>query len=494
MAATLLPFRTTAQVSTSAYPWIDNDLNAIQFFNRDAIEPFFLKWNQTDSQRLTILHLGDSHIQPDIFPGVLRKRFQEMLGFGGRGMMFPFSTAKTYSSVAYSSTHQGAWTASRSIEPLPKYTLGVCGATCRTNDSTASFSIKFNEAIPAHYNILKVFCKKSPYSYGLWIITEEGEELYATDRMEDSLPYLEIRNLPPLHNGFTLRVEKTSPLQDEFEFYGMSLESSKPGGMIIHSAGIGGAKYNAPLYQKLFREHLPTLQPDLVILDYGTNDYIYDDRIKPELENEISAIIRHIREVVPEAAILLTTTQDMRRKGRVLYSGERFSDMIRRIAREQHCALYDWYWISGGNNTILKWVNSGLAQNDMIHLTSKGYKLKGELLFDAFLRTQAVMMDDAGYDSLVFSLDSIRKTRITALDSATARADSIAAAAAPVKKVVTYTPSVKQKKVIRHKVKPGETLYYISRKYHVTVKQIQQWNRMRGTMIRAGQTLIIYKN
>jgi hypothetical protein len=495
IAASFLPKRAFAQISTTAYPWIDTDLNAIQFFQRDAIEPFFLKWNHTDSQRLTVLHLGDSHIQPDIFPGVLRKRFQEMLGYGGRGMMFPFSTAKTYSSVHYSSTHQGAWTASRSIEPLPKYTLGVCGATCRTNDSTASFSIKFNEAIPAHYNVLKVFCKKSPYSYGLWISTSEGEELYAADRMDDSLPYLEIRNLPPLLSGFTLRVEKTSPLQDEFEFYGMSLESSKPGGTIIHSAGIGGAKYNAPLYQKLFRDHLPALKPDLVILDYGTNDYIYDDRIKPELENEITAIIRHIREVAPGANILLTTTQDMRRKGRILYSGERFSDMIRRIAKEQHCALYDWYWVSGGNNTILKWVNSGLAQNDMIHLTSKGYKLKGELLFDAFLRTQAVMMDDAGYDSLVFSLDSIRKTRITAIDSATARADSLAAlnTPAPVKKVVTYTPSIKQKKVIRHKVKPGETLYYLARKYHVTVKQIQQWNRLRGTMIRAGQTLIIYK-
>jgi hypothetical protein len=246
IASSFLPKSAFAQISTTAYPWIDTDLNAIQFYQRDAIEPFFLKWNRTDSQRLTILHLGDSHIQPDIFPGVLRKRFQEMLGYGGRGMMFPFSTAKTYSSVAYSSTHQGAWTASRSIEPLPKYTLGVCGATCRTNDSNASFSIKFNEAIPAHYNVLKVFCKKSPYSYGLWISTSEGEELYATDRMDDSLPYLEIRNLPHLLSGFTLRVEKTSPLQDEFEFYGMSLESSKEGGVIIHSAGIGGAKYNAP--------------------------------------------------------------------------------------------------------------------------------------------------------------------------------------------------------------------------------------------------------
>ena len=483
-----------AQQIADAYSWIDTDLNAIQFYRRDAIERFFQAWTAADSSRVSILHLGDSHIQPDIFPGVLRKRFQELLGPGGRGLMFPFSTAKTYSSVAYASSHQGAWTASRSIEPLPKYTLGVCGATCRTNDSTASFSIRFSEPIPAHYNALRIFCKKSPFSYSIWISTDEGEELYRADIEGDLSPYIEINNLPPLQNGFSIRVEKTSPIQEEFEFYGMSLESSLPGGVVIHSAGIGGARYNAPLYQKLFLNHLPVLDPDLVILDYGTNDYLYDDQIKPELEHEIVQIISNIRAVAPNTCILLTTTQDMMRKGRKLQSGERFSDLIRNIARAQNCAFYDWFWISGGNNSINKWVGSGLAQQDMIHLTKKGYTLKGELLFDAFLRTQSVLLDDEAYDSLVFSMDSIRKALIPVVDST---ADStnlnLATVRAPQKKVVSYAPQVKKKQVIRHKVKSGETLSYLARKYHVTVKQIQQWNRISGTRIRIGQTLIIYQ-
>lgn len=482
-----------AQGIAAAYSWIDGDLNAIQFYRRDAIERFYQSWTSADSARVSILHLGDSHIQPDIFPGVLRKRFQELLGPGGRGLMFPFSTAKTYSSVAYSSSHQGAWSASRSIEPVPKYTLGVCGATCRTNDSAASFSIRFTEPIPAHYNSLRIFCKKSPLSYSIWISTDEGEELYRADIEGDLSPYLEINNLPPLQQGFSIRVEKTSPLQEEFEFYGMSLESSLPGGVVIHSAGIGGARYNAPLYQKLFLNQLPVLDPDLVILDYGTNDYLYDDQLKPELEHEIVQIISNIRAVSPNTCILLTTTQDMMRKGRKLQSGEKFSDLIRNIARAENCAFYDWFWISGGNNSISKWVGSGLAQQDMIHLTKKGYSLKGELLFDAFLRTQAVLMDEEAYDSLVFSLDSIRKALPMTMDSTTDSSNRAVTVRPPQTKVVTYAPQVKSKKVIRHKVKSGETLSYLARKYHVTVKQIQQWNRLSGTKIRIGQTLIIYQ-
>ncbi len=47
--------------------------------------------------------------------------------------------------------------------------------------------------------------------------------------------------------------------------------------------------------------------------------------------------------------------------------------------------------------------------------------------------------------------------------------------------------------LIRHKIKSGETLGSIARKYHVKVKQIMKWNNMRNTNIRAGKYLKIYK-
>jgi len=48
------------------------------------------------------------------------------------------------------------------------------------------------------------------------------------------------------------------------------------------------------------------LDPDLVILDFGTNDFLYTERIAPELARDITQTIRWIRQLVPDVTILLT--------------------------------------------------------------------------------------------------------------------------------------------------------------------------------------------
>lgn len=47
--------------------------------------------------------------------------------------------------------------------------------------------------------------------------------------------------------------------------------------------------------------------------------------------------------------------------------------------------------------------------------------------------------------------------------------------------------------VQHYKVKRGDTLGGIAHRYHVKVSQLKKWNRIRGTMIREGQRLKIYK-
>ena len=46
---------------------------------------------------------------------------------------------------------------------------------------------------------------------------------------------------------------------------------------------------------------------------------------------------------------------------------------------------------------------------------------------------------------------------------------------------------------IAYKVKSGDYLGRIASRYGVTVKQLQQWNNLRGTNLRVGQTLYIYR-
>ncbi|MFP4619844.1 MAG: transglycosylase SLT domain-containing protein [Bacteroidales bacterium] len=55
---------------------------------------------------------------------------------------------------------------------------------------------------------------------------------------------------------------------------------------------------------------------------------------------------------------------------------------------------------------------------------------------------------------------------------------------------VHQTPKGKAK--VYYEVKPGDNLGYIAEWFHVRASQLRQWNNMRGSMIRAGQELIVY--
>ncbi|MEJ0030840.1 MAG: hypothetical protein WDO15_10935 [Bacteroidota bacterium] len=58
--------------------------------------------------------------------------------------------------------------------------------------------------------------------------------------------------------------------------------------------------------------------------------------------------------------------------------------MVRQIAKQEHCAFYDWYRVSGGQYSMAKWVQARLARPDYIHLSKEGYLLKGRLFTQAF--------------------------------------------------------------------------------------------------------------
>lgn len=59
--------------------------------------------------------------------------------------------------------------------------------------------------------------------------------------------------------------------------------------------------------------------------------------------------------------------------------------------------------------------------------------------------------------------------------------------------VKDISESTSQERVV-YKVKSGDYLGRIASRYGVTVKQLQQWNGLKGTNLRIGQTLYIYRN
>jgi hypothetical protein len=179
---------------------------------------------------------------------------------------------------------------------------------------------------------------------------------------------------------------------------------------------------------------------------------------------------------VPSASILLTTTQDLYYKGRNIRSGDRFANLIRSLAAELDCMYWDWYWVSGGRAVLKKWAAEGLAQKDLIHLTAPGYKLKGRLLTEAFIRTIDTLKVNPELDSLVLDITPLREAQAKRIQEQAKTDTSIPTG--------NYTV---------HRIRSGETLGHIAIKYGVTVRQIKQWNNLRSDMIIAGKTLIIYR-
>jgi lysophospholipase L1-like esterase len=465
-------------LDTSIAPVIHLEYNAIQFYSRKALNNFYTAWTSSHEHKLSIVHLGDSHLQSDYFPGRIRKNLHGLHGDGGRGTCFPYSAAKTYSSNEYKSEHTGEWEWGKSLRLPPKVPLGVIGMAVRTSHAGDGFTLTFDDPVPNSYDRLRLYCKKQHNSFDVEVDFGDGNPvLVAIDSSSvDTLPYYEI-TMPDMGTVLKVKTLKKNDFENEFEFYGMTMECSADSGAVVHNCGVGGAMYRSIVHEALFQEQLPTLEPDVVIVDFGTNDYLYDDSIKTDLDSIIVLTIQRIREVSPNASIILTSTQDMYWKGDNLVHGEDFSDLIHRIAKEQDCGVFDWYWVSGGRTTMLRWMDRGYANPDGIHLSPKGYRLKGDLITDAMIRTISFMEKNPAADSLVFNTDSISLDQKKLLLPDSLRKNPYAA---------TGTKTI-------HTVKKGQTLGGIAHKYGVTVAQIKRWNNLRGDMIYVGQKLVIYK-
>jgi LysM repeat protein/lysophospholipase L1-like esterase len=370
------------EVDSLKFPWYRPSINKIQFYSSNAIKDFLISMKDVDKEAVTILHLGDSHIQSEIPTGQARNLLQKKYGVAGRGLIFPYSIAKTYSSIYYTSNYEGEWTSAKSMKLPANLELGIMGMTARTEDSTASFSITFNSKIPSEFKKVKIYCDKSYDAFDIQLITDNVQVPVNVYSDSTESTYLLV-DMPTIAQKITLKITKTSPTQKYFQIYGMDLISTKNSGVNYHSSGVGGARFRSVLSLTHFSKQIQSINPNLVIIDFGTNDFLYDDSIKGTLEQEIKAVVGKVRVTAPLASIILCSTQDLYYKQKNIKSTEKFAQMINDLSKELQCGFWDWYSISGGANSLKMWLNEGLSRQDLIHLTNSGYKVKGKLLYDA---------------------------------------------------------------------------------------------------------------
>ena len=442
---------------------IDSSFAYIQGYSSETLSRLKLQFDAVDSNKLVILHYGGSHIQAENPTTVARNLFQESFGSGGRGLLFSYGAANTYSSINYTSTFTGKWTYNKSYQgKKQELPLGICGMVVETMDTLASLSFGMKKAIAPNLNMVTVMYEQDDRSMKL--------EVKVNDSMISALSFIPQGVTFPWTDSIRSiqLILKKSAESERFRFYGINVEHEASRGIVYHSTGVGAAAFKSILILEKLPEQIPVINPDIVILDFGTNDILYENKIDHKLPLEVEKAISWWKSMVPEVLIVLTSTQDLYYKKHPITAGVLFRDLMDSLAKKNDCLFWNWYDLSGGLNTIRTWATLGYAKSDHIHLTKSGYQVKGGLLYTSFMNTLKALSADKPLEELRIPLKEYK--------------DNIAEPLAP-------KPAPKLNSY--YVVKSGDTLSAIAGRNHTTVATIKRVNGLSSDTIRVGQRLKI---
>ncbi len=374
------------------HDFIQYDSNYLHFYHDGAnLNNFYTKLDTLMFEgkgKVNIMQMGGSHIQADIWSDQLRKNFHKVSPNlnGGRGFLFPFKLAKTNNPYYYEVSYTGEWQGFRNSVSKHHATWGVSGITATTADSVASFSINFRgDDTPAYdFKRIKIFHNQDSLGYCI----ELTKDTCVAITVNDSIGFTEFV-FAEYKNVVDFTIYKNDSASQPFELYGISLENNDPG-VVYNSIGVNGASTSSYLRATLFKQHLQAIQPDLVIFCIGIND-AYDPGFCGNCyENNYDTLVDWIKSVSPTTNFIFVTNNDSYYKRR--YPNKRVEearDVMIRLATKHNAAMWDMYHVMGGLGSIKTWQKHGLAKTDKIHLTSDGYKLMGDLLFSAIMKSYA---------------------------------------------------------------------------------------------------------
>lgn len=350
---------------------------------------------------LTILHLGDSHIQAGYYSGKMMRLLQREFGNAGRGFIAPLQLNRTNQPTDYfirSSIRD--WVAGRITQRKKQTSIGMGGIGVRSY----SPSINLNVTVMSKNGISYVFNEAILYrkENAMPMLPTDESKRIATTFLADTA-YVGIKADTFRIEGFidtlllhsTRRKQGTDQLLPVSSFnntyYGLSLRNGKPG-ILYHSVGVNGAMY-VNYTDSVYIARLALLRPQLIILSMGTNETFGRRFSGLQFGEQVRALIRMIRREMPQAEILLTTppecyTRTYVQKKRVYVrneNSEKAAAALRQIAEEERTACWDLFGATGGKLSCRKWLDQRLMAKDRIHFTEHGYEDQGVMLYRSLM-------------------------------------------------------------------------------------------------------------
>lgn len=354
----------------------------------------------TSGRRFHILQIGDSHTAGDQISGQVRSRMQARFGRGGRGILPPGLPYAGYAPRQVSVATTGArYLPAPLIAGGTRVPMGLAGGQGRL-EVGEHLSLISDPGVPL--TTLGVCGQAGPDRGTLQIIPDIGLPQAIDFRRETAGPLCADIALSPDAN-LTLVAVAAPVVLDDVRLWGK-------GGVSLSNLGVVGSTLmdmegrDAATVEAQLRAD----PPDLILLAYGTNEGFNDERDPLAYEQVLRGRIAWLRQVAPEAALMIIGAPDGLRRSQTATGPQRWSqscgsegewqtppalalvrDVQRRVSEDLGVAFWDWYGRMGGTCSAdrLAVMGEPLMRGDRVHFTATGAEWIGDVLADDLMTT-----------------------------------------------------------------------------------------------------------
>lgn len=379
---------------TEKYPFIHFNRNHYQFFTENSanFEKLFYDFQQmirNRDRKLNFYHIGGSHLQADIYTHEVRTNLQtNWEGLPGeRGLIFPFDLAGTNNPWNYEFKSPNKWTDYRSVVDRPdSVDYGLLGVVIECPDSLIQIHFNYDKTkVKPGFDRLRIYHNKGAFPYSLNF--GEQEIFVLRKQTNEAIGYTDVYFTDQMQE-FDAFFARDTVMDYKLRILGFQLSNKEPG-ISYTTIGVNGAGLYTYLGNTYFEEQLKQFPPDFFAFSVGTNDAnVPYGSFRPEVfRANLDSLIQMVLRANPNCAILLTVPNDayyMKKYPNKNVARER--EMIIQLAKKYEAAVWDFYGIMGELGASRLWQRAGLMRGDLVHFSAAGYKLKGDMFFESFLK------------------------------------------------------------------------------------------------------------
>lgn len=336
---------------------------------------------------IRILHYGDSQIEMDRLSANIREYFQGKFGGGGPGML---PAIQTIPSAVVSQRASGDLSAYAPYGDAGERTsTGNYGIMAKNYHlaSSATINIYASRHQAARERVRK-------FSSVKLLVNDRSGQFKATVKAKGQSE----RVLESSGKGIqmlqcqldTQATMLTLNLSGNADIYGIMVDDGY--GVNVDNIPLRGCSGTifTQIKDTILRRCYQKADVGIILLQFGGNSVpaIYNDVSISKFKQATAKQIRYVKSLCPKAAVVYIGPSDMStRKGGKLQTYPllpQLIDSLKSAALENGAAYWDLYAAMGGKNSMLQWVNAGLAGPDYIHFTPKGAEKMGDIIVNSF--------------------------------------------------------------------------------------------------------------